>query len=47
MVCSTEVDVTGKEVEFTYNELDLLENIVHNGNNIAQYSYYNNGLLNT
>ncbi len=40
-----EIDVTGKIAEFTYNELDLLQNVVHNGNSIAKYDYYNNGLL--
>lgn len=40
-----EIDVTGKVAEFTYNELDLLEDVFHNGNSIAKYSYYNNGLV--
>ena len=40
-----EVDITGKITEFEYNELDLLKNIVHNGNNIATYEYYKNGLI--
>ena len=40
-----EIDVTGKIAEFTYNELDFLENVFHNGNSIAKYSYYNNGLV--
>ena len=40
-----EVDITGKITEFEYNELDLLKNVVHNGNNIATYEYYKNGLI--
>ena len=39
-----EIDVTGKITQFEYNELDLLENVVYNGNSIAEYNYYNNGL---
>ncbi|MDE6357797.1 MAG: hypothetical protein K2L15_04300, partial [Eubacteriales bacterium] len=40
-----EIDVTGKITQFEYNELDLLENVVYNGNSIAEYNYYNNGLV--
>lgn len=40
-----EIDVTGKITNFEYNELDLLQNVVHNENRIATYEYYNNGLI--
>ncbi len=40
-----EIDVTGKITQFEYNELDLLENVLYNGNSIAEYDYYNNGLV--
>ena len=40
-----EIDVTGKITQFEYNEIDLLKNVSYNGNNIATYDYYNNGLI--
>ncbi|WP_250277174.1 RHS repeat domain-containing protein [[Clostridium] colinum] len=40
-----EIDVTGKTTQFEYDELDLLKNVLYNENNIAEYNYYNNGLI--
>lgn len=38
-------DVTGKETEYTYNALELLENVVDNGNKVAKYAYYPDGTI--
>ncbi len=40
-----EIAITGKATHFEYDELDLLKNVVYNGNSIATYDYYNNGLI--
>nr|WP_317356417.1 hypothetical protein [uncultured Tyzzerella sp.] len=40
-----EIDVTGKSTHFEYDELDLLKNVVYNGNSVATYDYYNNALI--